>query len=64
MKFKTNIRHDVQRIYGKYYYLCNRAVGSLSKEQRINKTAYFDSDNCKNYKVTCKNCLKRKRAKK
>ena len=50
MRFKTKIRHDVKRINGEYYYKCNRAVGSLSKEQRINKTAY------NKFKITCKHC--------
>jgi hypothetical protein len=52
MRFKNKIRHNVKRIYGKYYYLCNQAVGRLCKEQIINKTAYNDK------KVTCKNCKK------
>lgn len=52
MKFKTNIRHRVVRIYGKYYYRCNHAVGKLSKEQIFSKTGY------KSIEVTCKNCLR------
>lgn len=55
MKFKTKIRHHVKRIYGKYYYRCNRAVGSLNREQILQKTAY------NNYKVTCKNCRRWKK---
>jgi hypothetical protein len=55
MRFKTKIRHDIVRIYGKYYYKCNHAVGSLSKEQIKNKTAY------NNFKITCKNCKRGKK---
>ena len=53
MTFKTNIVHKLIWIDKKPYYRCNHAVGKLSGQQIIWKTAGTFKK-----RVTCKNCRK------